>query len=84
MSRLTAVINRDVTHKHSASTPVTAAQRCVSCVQLLLVVGRTGLYIVEVRNGRKKLRNEEFDDLCVRKNDEVTEGEMDGSVTDRE
>ena len=34
--------------------------------------------------GKRKLRNEKFDDLCVGKNDEVTEGETDGSVTDRE
>ena len=31
--------------------------------------------------GREKLRNEEFDDMCVGKNDEFGEGEMDGSVT---
>ena len=33
--------------------------------------------------GRRKLRNEEFDDLCVEKDDEFMEGEMDGSVTYR-
>ena len=33
--------------------------------------------------GRRKLRNEEFDDLYVEKDDEVMEGEMDGSVTYR-
>ena len=32
--------------------------------------------------GRRKLRNEEFDDMYVRKNDEFREDEMDGSVTD--
>ena len=31
--------------------------------------------------GRRKLRNEEFDDLCVEKDDEVMEDETDGSVT---
>ena len=30
---------------------------------------------------RRKLGNEVFDDLCVGKDDEVMEGEMDGSVT---
>ena len=34
-----------------------------------------------LRGGRRKLRKEEFDDLCVGKNDEVVEVEMDGSVT---
>ena len=34
-----------------------------------------------MRRGRRKLRNEGFDDLCVGKDDEVMEGEMDGSVT---
>ena len=32
--------------------------------------------------GRRKLRNEEFDDMYVRKNDEFREDEMDGIVTD--
>ena len=32
--------------------------------------------------GRRKLRKEEFDDMCVGKNDEFREDEMDGSVTD--
>ena len=32
---------------------------------------------------RRKLRNEEFDDLCVEKDDEFMEGEIDGSVTYR-
>jgi hypothetical protein len=31
--------------------------------------------------GRRKLRNEEFDDFYVGKDDEVMEGEMDCSVT---
>ena len=31
--------------------------------------------------GRRKLCNEEFDNLCVGKDDEVMESEMDGSVT---
>jgi len=35
-----------------------------------------------VGRGRRKLRNEEFDDMYVRKNDEFREDEMDGSVTD--
>ena len=34
-----------------------------------------------MRRGRRKLRNEGFDDLGVVKDDEVREGEMDGSVT---
>ena len=34
-----------------------------------------------MRGGRRKLRKEEFDDLCVGKNGEALEGEMDGSVT---
>jgi len=63
MSRLSAVIHRDVTHKHSGLTSVTVAQRCVSCVQLLLVVGRTGLEIEEVGRGRRELRTEEFVEL---------------------
>ena len=60
MSRLTAVIHCDVTHKRNTLTSLTAAQRCVSCVQLLLVVGRTGLWIEELGRGRRKLSNEEF------------------------
>ena len=36
-----------------------------------------------MERGRRKLRNEEFDDLCVEKDDEVMEGEIDGSVTYR-
>ena len=36
-----------------------------------------------MRRGRRKLRNEEFDDLCAGKDDEFMEGEMDGSVTYR-
>jgi hypothetical protein len=35
-----------------------------------------------VGRGRRKLRNEELVDMCVRKDDEFTENEMDGSVTD--
>jgi hypothetical protein len=35
-----------------------------------------------VGRGRRKLRNEEFDDMCVGTDDEFTEDEMDGSVTD--
>ena len=34
-----------------------------------------------MRGGRRKLRKEEFDDLCVGKIDEAVDGEMDGSVT---
>jgi hypothetical protein len=30
--------------------------------------------------GGRKLRNEEFGELCVGKGDEVMEGEMDGNV----
>jgi hypothetical protein len=33
-----------------------------------------------VGRGRRKLGNEEFDDLCVGKGDEVMESEMDGNV----
>jgi hypothetical protein len=36
-------------------------------------VGRTGLWIEEVGRGRRKLSNEEFDDLYVGKDDEVAE-----------
>ena len=32
--------------------------------------------------GRRKLRDEEFDDVCVGKNDEFRKDEMDGIVTD--
>ena len=32
--------------------------------------------------GRRKLRNEVFFNMCVEKNDEFKEDEMDGSVTD--
>jgi hypothetical protein len=35
-----------------------------------------------VGRGRRKLRNEEFVDIWVGKDDKVMEGEMDGSVTD--
>ena len=45
------------------------------------MVGRTGLWIEEVVRGRRKVHNVGFDDLCVGKDDEVMEGEMDGSVT---
>ena len=44
------------------------------------MVGRTGLWIEEVVRGRRKVHNVGFDDLCVGKDDEVTEFEMDGSV----
>jgi len=53
----------------------------VSCVQLLLVVGRTELQIEEVGRGRRKLSNVEFDGLCVGKNNEILEIEMDGILT---
>jgi hypothetical protein len=43
MSRLKEALHRDVTHKHIALTGITAAQRYLSCVQLLLLVGGTGL-----------------------------------------
>jgi hypothetical protein len=36
--------------------------------------------IEEVGRGRRKLRNEEFGELCVGEGDGVMEGEMDGSV----
>ena len=32
---------------------------------------------------RRKLGNEDFDDLCVEKDDEVTEADVDGRVTYR-
>jgi len=35
----------------------------------------------EVGRGRRKLRNDEFVDVCVGEDDDVMEGEMDGSVT---
>ena len=53
----------------------------MSCVQLLLVVERTGFWIEEVGRGRRKLSNEEIDDLYVGKDDEVAESQVDGSVT---
>ena len=31
--------------------------------------------------GRRKLRNDEFVDVCVGKDDDVMEGEMEGCVT---
>jgi len=34
-----------------------------------------------VGRGRRKLRNEEFVDLCVGKDDEFREGEIEGSMT---
>jgi hypothetical protein len=37
---------------------------------------------VEVGRGRRKLSDEDFVDMCVGKDDEFRENEIDGSVTD--
>jgi hypothetical protein len=44
------------------------------------VLWRTGLLIEVVGRSRRILRNEEFDDLCVGKCDEVMGREIDGNV----
>ena len=47
----------------------------------VIVGGVAGLLIRGVVSGRRKQRNEEFDNLDVGKDNGVMEGEMDGNVT---
>jgi hypothetical protein len=79
MSRLTAEIHRDLTHKHSTLT---------QWQQLSIVCRACCCYwwwgeqdfIWKTWEGAGGNCNEEFGDLCVGKDDEVMEDEMDGSV----